>query len=92
MRSEYIQVIETEVITEELPPERDTFGVSLKNWFIDAGIAPDGRYWVAPSDEFYKQWLLNYALKARINELGFDWAFDSMGYEFIFYCPFGRKE
>jgi hypothetical protein len=91
MRSESIQIIEEDMI-EELPPELNPFGgLPPDTWFTDAGIAADGRCWVAPSEAFYAQWLSDDTLKARIDELGFDWGFDgaSVGAwcEFIFYCP-----
>ena len=85
MQSEYLDILET--IDIDPPHEFRIEG----EWFTAGGITPDGRCWVAPSEEFFERWLIDDALSDRLTELGFEFAFDGTAVgvwqEFIFYCP-----
>ena len=83
MQSEYIE------IREEL--SENEFGLPSGNWFRDAGIAPCGRCWVSPTEDFFERWLFDDTLSGYLRELGFEFDFNGATVgswsEFIFYCP-----
>ena len=79
-------------VMEALPP-KSKFGLPVGSWFIDAGVTADGRCWVAPSEDFYEEWLSDDRLRKCLETLGFDWSPNGFAVgsrsPFIFYCPFG---
>ena len=60
-------------------------------WFVDGGITPEGKLWVAPSPNFLDKWLDDDDLSDRLAELGFSHATDGKeigaSQSFIFYFP-----
>lgn len=61
------------------------------SWFVDGGITPEGKLWVAPSSNFLDRWLDDDELSDRLAELGFSHTTDGKAVgasqSFIFYFP-----
>ena len=60
-------------------------------WFIEGGVTPEGKHWVAPSSSFLDRWLDDDKLSDRLAELGFTHSTDGKAVgasqSFIFYFP-----
>lgn len=61
----------TEYLTDSEHTENDDLHIKGA-WFVEGGITPEGKSWVAPSPNFLKRWRDNdNHLSDRLAELGF---------------------
>ena len=65
-------------------------------WFVEGGITPEGKSWVAPSPNFLDRWLDDDNLSDRLAKLGGSYSTDGKeigaSQSFIFYySPNGGK-
>lgn len=80
----------SEYLTDTKHAENDDFQIE-GSWFIEGGVTPEGKPWVAPSPSFLDRWLDDDRLSDRLSELGFSHATDGKAVgasqSFIFYFP-----